>query len=213
MGHSATNHLSSTSFAILKRQMGFLKLLIFAILVFSCFSSIVAAPLDSDAVSVPHAKKDPTPDISTVEVERLVQTRSAGLAWGPIPIGNLKLSLTNPHIGYAGPKFPSANHVNFHVDRKAPKNTYKPVVNLHMVKYSRAKQQCLYAWDSVTGKVVFDSCFDNFGEAIKEGVKAAKGFVEELLKAANWLASFVIIAALVIALGIALTSLGAVVLV
>lgn len=60
---------------------------------------------------------------------------------------------------------------------------------------------------------MFDSCFDNFGEAIKEGVKAAKGFVEELLKAANWLASFVIIAALVIALGIALTSLGAVVLV
>ena len=37
--------------------------------------------------------------------------RAAGLAWGPIYIGNLKLTLTNPHDGYAGPKFPNANHV------------------------------------------------------------------------------------------------------
>ena len=43
---------------------------------------------------------------------------------------NLKLSLTNPHDGYAGPTFPSANHVNFHVDKiVSPGNSYVAVVN------------------------------------------------------------------------------------
>src|SRR5215469_2621479 len=29
--------------------------------------------------------------------------RSAGLYWGPVYIDNLKLYITNPHTGYAGP--------------------------------------------------------------------------------------------------------------
>lgn len=72
---------------------------------------------------------------------------TAGLAWGPVNIRNLKLYLTKPHIGYAGPKFPKANHVNFHVDKSAPRNKWTAVVNMHIVKYKRGGSFCLYAWD------------------------------------------------------------------
>lgn len=67
-----------------------------------------------------------------------------------------------------------------------------------------------YAWDSVTKKTVFDSCFDDFGTAIAEAVNAAKNFVDALLWAADFIAAIAIIAALIVALKLALTSLGAV---
>jgi hypothetical protein len=140
----------------------------------------------------------------------LTKRDSAGLYWGPVYIGNLKLSLTNPHVGYAGPRFPNANHVNFHVDKKGAKNKWVEVVNMHIVKYTRGGKFCLYSWDSVTNKVVFDNCFDSFLPAIKKCVEAIKNFVDTLLKNANWIASIAIIAALVVVLVAALTSLGAV---
>jgi hypothetical protein len=118
--------------------------------------------------------------------------------------------LTNPHDGYAGPKFPNANHVNFHVDKQASGNSYTAVVNLHIVKYSSAGKSCLYAWDSVTKSTVFDSCFDDFGTAIAEGVKAATDFVDALLQAADFVAAVAIIAALAVALAAVIPSLGAV---
>ena len=145
--------------------------------------------------------------------DALVEKRSAGLRWGPIRIGNLQLRLTNPHEGYAGPKFPWANHVNFHVDKEIPnrKGKYEEVVNMHIVKYIRGKSSfCLYIWESQTKKVVFDKCFDNFVPAIKEGVEAVKNFVDEMLKAANFIAAVAIIAALVVVLVACLTALGAV---
>jgi hypothetical protein len=139
-----------------------------------------------------------------------VERREAGLAWGPIYIGNLKLTLTNPHDGYAGPKFPNANHVNFHVDRNLgdARNTYVEVVNMHMVKYSSTgSNTCLYAWDSVTRTTVFDSCFDDWTTAAGEGVSAIKGFVDTLLKNADLIASIAILAALGAALLLVLGSL------
>ena len=113
-------------------------------------------------------------------------------------------------MGYAGPKFPNANHVNFHVDKEAGNNKYTSVVNMHIVKYTSHGKFCLYAWDSVTKKTVFDNCFDDFLPAIKEAVSAIKNFVDSLLKNANIFAAIIIIAALVIALEAALVSLGAV---
>ena len=83
---------------------------------------------------------------------------SAGLYWGPKDIGNLRLKLTNPHMGYAGtsklrlgcrvrgvlpltlrnpgPKFPMANHVNFHVEKKGARGQYTDIVNMHIVHFS-----------------------------------------------------------------------------
>ncbi|KAL8819065.1 MAG: hypothetical protein Q9223_002424 [Gallowayella weberi] len=141
-----------------------------------------------------------------------LSTRQAGLAWGPISAGNLKLYLTNPHTGYAGPKFPSAEHVNFHVDKKdtGPRGTYSEVVNMHIVKYSTAgsDDSCLYAWDSVTKKTVFDECLDSdeFQQIIQKGVQAIKGFVDTLLRNANFLASVAVGIALAVALTAVLPS-------
>jgi hypothetical protein len=187
MGPSSEDHTSTTSISFHKRQGGILKFLIFFVLAFNCLSSVAAAPTDHD-----------------------LQQRQAGLAWGPVYIGNLKLYLTNPHDGFAGPKFPNANHVNFHVDKQAPRNSYTPVVNLHIVKYISSGKTCLYAWDSVTRTTVFDSCFDDFSSAVTECVAAVKNFVDALLKVADIVAAVAIIAALVVALAAAFTSLAAV---
>ena len=193
--------------------------------------SVLSAPQPIDIANIPEntldrrsaSEDDYLPmliprEASPTLVSRIITPdllkRQAGLAWGPIYIGNLKLSLTNPHDGYAGPKFPNANHVNFHVDKKEdgdPRQTYNPVVNMHIVKYENGEgSQCLYIWESQTDSVVFDSCFDDFTDAIQEGVSAVKEFVDDLLKEADFIASFAIIAALVVALVAALTTLGAV---
>lgn len=68
-------------------------------------------------------------------VSQAIASPSAGLSWGPVYVGNLKLYLTNPHVGYAGPKFPYAEHVNFRVDRKVNSWSYTPVANYHITKY------------------------------------------------------------------------------
>ena len=67
---------------------------------------------------------------------------------------------------------------------------------------------CLYAWDSVTDKTVFDSCFDDFSTAVVEAVNAIKNFVDALLQAADFIAAIAVIAALGAALVVALASLG-----
>ncbi|KAJ9657493.1 hypothetical protein H2198_004254 [Neophaeococcomyces mojaviensis] len=125
---------------------------------------------------------------------------SAGLRWGPYEVGPLKLYITNPHTGYAGPKFNNAPHINVHVDRKAERNQYKEVVNLHVVKYTRAGKHCLYMWDSKSGKTIFDKCFDNFEDAAKEGVETAKEVVDAVMEGVGFLAKI----AATVALGIAL---------
>ena len=222
------------------------------LIILNPLTTILSAPAptpdanaDPLSPSVEHPKRSQSFDTDSFQLSpklltRNLLTRQAGLAWGPIKIGNLKLSLTNPHNGYAGPKFPNANHVNFHVDKKdeGPRNTYSEVVNMHIVKYSRSSngggswkkrnvealetlegrddlekrggENCLYAWDSVTKVVVFDSCFDDFTDAIGEAVGAIKDFVDELLKNADLLAYIVIVAALIAALTAAIASLGVV---
>lgn len=187
MGFSVEGRITTTSLSF---QGSILRSLIFFVLAFTCFLSVAGAPTATD--------------------QELQERDSAGLAWGPIEIGNLKLYLTKPHNGYAGPKFPNANHVNFHVDKKAPKNSYTEVVNMHIVKYGSSGKICLYAWDSVTKKVVFDNCFDNFATAAEKCVSAVKDFVDALLREADFLASIAIIAALVIALAAALSGLAVV---
>ncbi|KAL8676195.1 MAG: hypothetical protein Q9186_007267 [Xanthomendoza sp. 1 TL-2023] len=154
----------------------------------------------------------PTLSAPTETTKYSLSIRQAGLAWGPISAGNLKLYLTNPHTGYAGPKFPSAERVNFHVDKKdaGPRGTYSEVVNMHIVKYSNvgSDNSCLYAWDSVTKKTVFDECLDSdeFQPVIRKGVQAIKEFVDVLLRNANLLPSIAVGIALVVALTAVLTS-------
>ena len=218
----------STPKCSFKTQGSLLKLLLF-ILTLSSFSPfILSAPTDSNTITSPNNDKrhleqrEALPQPASEDMPHMVRKytedqndilkREAGLRWGPVYIGNLKLSLTNPHEGYAGPKFPYANHVNFHVDKKdeGPRGTYSEVVNMHIVKYTNGDSNCLYAWDSVTKTTVFDSCFDDFSEAIEKCVSAVKDFVDTLLRNADFIASVAIIGALVVALAAALASLGAV---
>lgn len=228
MSLSVEDRISVTFASFLKKQV-VLKLLVLFVLCLSSLSSVIAAPVDSEVVGLLDSQKGEVAaikqrelprshnailvgksDVSVANPGRNLQKRQAGLFWGPVYIGNLKLYLTNPHDGYAGPKFPNANHVNFHVDKQAPRNSYTEVVNLHIVKYTSQGKSCLYAWDSVTKKTVFDNCFDDFSTAIAAGVSAAKKFVDALLQAADFIAAIAIIAALAIALAAALASLGAV---
>lgn len=62
----------------------------------------------------------------------------------------------------------------------------------HLVKYTQGSKQCVYIWDSVTRKVVLDTCSDNWTEAAKKAAEAMKEFLGELLNAADWWATIVI---------------------
>ena len=204
-----TNTLIQTiDIHVLSKQAGYLRLLMLFFLAFNCFSFVAAAPTNSEVAGSPEALEKR--GLTTAPDTYFLYKRSAGLFWGPHEVGNLKLYIVNPEYGYCGPRFPNAPHINVHVDKKAPRNSWKPVLNLHVVKYTRQRKQCLYAWDSVHDKIVFDNCFDNFGDAIKGAVGAAKDVVERLLENANWIAKIIILAALAAALAAILTSLGAV---
>lgn len=128
---------------------------------------------------------------------------SAGLYWGPVYVGNLKLAMTNQHFGYAGPKVGHTDHVNFHVDRRGTWG-YDEVANFHITKSTGAGgKTCIYIWDSETRRVVFDNCMDNFTTVARSAAQAAKDFVGTLLGNADWIA-FLAIAALVVVVLVAL---------
>lgn len=194
----------------LTSQLGVTKLLMLILLSLALLSTALAAPtaspIDDEALAL--EARDESSFIPTQAHE--IEARSAGLFWGPHYIGNLKLYLTNPHVGYAGPKFPNANHVNFHVDKSAPQGKWTSVVNMHIVKYHSGGSFCLYIWDSVTNKTVFDKCFDNFTKAIAQGAEAVKDFVHDLLKAANWFATIALVVIIVGVVIACLAGLGAV---
>ena len=83
---------------------------------------------------------------------------------------------------------------------------------MHIVKYESQSTggRCLYAWDSETDTTVFDSCFNDFSDALSEGVIAIKEFVDTMLSNADPIAYVGVIAALGTALLVALVGLGAV---
>lgn len=137
--------------------------------------------------------------------------RSAGLAWGPVELFNFKLYITNPHDGYAGPRCTNCNHINVHVDKSVPPpKNWQPVLNAHVTHYTQNGKACLYVWDSVSKKELFDSCFDDFASAAGEAVSAIKSVVDDVLDNANFFAKLAILAAIVIALGAIIVTLPAV---
>jgi len=94
-----------------------MKLLIFLLTIMGLLSCVASSPIDSKALSTLEQREaDPyklsedsvvTLDARATEPMDLAISmdllkRQAGLHWGPVYIGNLKLYLTNPHVGYAG---------------------------------------------------------------------------------------------------------------
>ena len=109
--------------------------------------------------------------------------QSAGLAFGPVTIGNLKIYVTNPHTGYIpGLNLSGITHVNFHVDNV---DTKKPILNYHIVKYGN---NCLYVYDSVSNKEIINNCFNNWSNAATSVVSAAKTTISKMYPEANWIA-------------------------
>ena len=148
-------------------------------------------------------KRNPNSEISP-------DKRSAGLYWGPVYIDNLKLYITNPHTGYAGPCCQDCNHINVHVDKETSAGKYTAVVNAHVVHSHKNGQECLCVWDSVTKATLFDSCLDDFLSAAGQAIDAIKNVVDTALANANFIAKLAIIAALIIALGAVIAALPAV---
>lgn len=109
----------------------------------------------------------------------------AGLAWGPVEAGPLKLYMTNPHLGFAGPKFPNVPHVNFHVDRKTLRG-WAPSANFHIVRYALPGEVCFYVWESQRDRVVIDQCFPNFSSGARAVVEATYDFVQALAVRIDW---------------------------
>jgi len=144
------------------------------VLALSCLSFVAAAPTDVVGLALRDAEDhdvmsinsrglpEPVDTLLPRQVESVVvpksasddldkRSGSAGLYWQQI-VGNLKLDVIEPHFGAVGPrtgynKFPNgASHINFHVYRKAPKNTWKSLLNLHVVRYTRGSSECVYLW-------------------------------------------------------------------
>ncbi len=208
-----------------KAQAGIIRFLAFFILAFSCLSLVTAAPTESDLTTLSDTEKRDASTLSShaIDVDALAirtpvtadneaskRSPSAGLYWGPVFIGNLKLTLTNPHEGFAGPKFLGQEpvHINFHVYLRGARADYKKeLVNLHIVRYGSGGRDCLYMWDSVSKRTIFDNCFDDWSNAIPEAVRAAKTTVDTILRNADAIAAVAVIAAVGVALAAVLAGL------
>lgn len=117
-----------------------------------------------------------------------VSTQSAGLAWGPVKIGNLELKITNAHDGYVyGLGY--VNHVNFHI---AKTSNGRDIANYHIVKYTSGTRDCLYVYESVAKKVVINRCYNNWTSAVGDVVSLAQDVVKAALSEADWLATIAI---------------------
>ena len=122
--------------------------------------------------------------------------QSAGLAWGPVKVGNLELKITNPHTGIV-PGIGNVNHINFHITKTS---TGRDIANYHIVKYNVGNRDCLYVYESVSKTQVVKQCYDNWTSAVGDVVAAAKDVVQAALSEADWLATVTIWAVIIVVL-------------
>lgn len=123
--------------------------------------------------------------ILIMPLAKVAEAQSAGLLWGPFYVGNLRLYMTNPHWGYAGPKVGNANHVNFLVDKRQG-HAFVHVANYPITKYRRGESVCAYVWESHTRTTVFDSCTDDWTNTAQQAADAIYNFTRTLLDYGNW---------------------------
>ena len=127
-----------------------------------------------------------------------ISTLSAGLAWGPVIVGNIQFSMTNPHKGNVGP-YGWIEHINLHIRNV---KTKKEIANYHLFKgINQEGRECFIAWDSVTKTTVFQHC-DNDGwtNAVTEFAKFVQGAVSDVLDQADFWATVVIGGLLIVAI-------------
>lgn len=108
----------------------------------------------------------------------------AGLYWGPIDVAGVRVYMTNPHEGYAGPKVGYATHVNLHVEY-TKSGSYADLANLHVTRYTSGGKMCMYVWDRIpsrTGVVVYDQCKDDWNSVTSAAAEQARTYVNSLGK-------------------------------
>lgn len=128
-----------------------------------------------------------------------VAQASAGLAWGPVTVGNLQFKVSNVHYGYAGPKVGYTDHFNVYVDRKDSRGKYSiPVANYHVSASNTSNKWCVYVWDSVSKKVILDACSNDPMKLAQQAASAIKSSLQTLLSNADWIATLAIIGALTV---------------
>lgn len=128
---------------------------------------------------------------------KVVASKSAGLAWGPVTVGNVKLYMTNPHTGFVPGLNISCEHINFHADNATTK---KPILNYHIVKYKSGNSECLYVYDSVSKQEIIKTCFPNWTSAVGAVVESVKSALKAILSEADWIATATIWAVIIVAM-------------
>ena len=130
-------------------------------------------------------------------VSQAMASPSAGLAWGPVTVGNLQFKVSNVHYGYAGPKVGNADHFNVYVDRKDSRGQYTiRVANYHVSTSNTGNSWCVYVWDSVSEKTILDACSNDPMTLAQQAASAIRSTLQTLLSNADWIATTAIIGVL-----------------
>lgn len=129
------------------------------------------------------------------EINTTGTIRSAGLAWGPVTVGNVKLYMTNVHTGPVPGLSGNVSHINFHADNV---KTGKQILNYHIVKYTSGNSECLYVYDSVSRKIIINNCYNGWTAAAGAVVSAVQSAVKAVLSEADWLATVAIWAVVIV---------------
>lgn len=175
----------------------------FSLLLIVCM--VLSCSVTAFAAETVHSQVGNTPIVHLVsaddeqqDLSETIVPRSAGLAWGPVTIGNVKLYMTNSHTGIV-PGFgsTSVSHINFHADNA---KTGKAILNYHIVKYTSGDSSCLYVYDSVAKKVVFNNCFKSWTDAAGAVIESVKSALSAILSEADFIASVLIWAAVIVVL-------------
>lgn len=133
----------------------------------------------------------------TSSSSNMLESKSAGLAWGPVTVGNVKLYMTNQHTGSVHGFSGSVSHVNFHADNAT---TGKQILNYHIVKYTSGSSSCLYVYDSVSKKVIINKCFNSWTDSVSAVVESVKSALKAVLSEADWIATAAIWAVVIVVL-------------
>lgn len=142
------------------------------------------------------ATEETVPSIS--ELNLTIEPRSAGLAFGPVTIGNIELKVVNPHIGGVGP-YGVVEHINFVITNTTTK---EQMANYHIFKGTDLDGiECFVVWDSVTRETVFRHCnSNNWTDAVTQFVDLVVDTLASVLSEANLLAVIGIGAVIIVVL-------------
>lgn len=142
------------------------------------------------------AAEETIPSIS--EINLAIEPRSAGLAFGPVTIGNIELKVVNPHVGGVGP-YGTVEHINFVITNTTTK---EQMANYHIFKgIDLDGKECFIVWDSVTKATVFKHCnSNNWTNAVTQFVDLVVDTLAGVLSEANLLATIGIGAVIVVVL-------------